>query len=118
MKTRSSAEAHQPMPLATFHILIALADGDHHGYAIMQDVAERTGGKLNMSPGTLYGSIKRMLEDGLIREIEERPLAGDDERRRYYRITPAGRRAAAAEMSRMSELLNHAYATGLRPKRT
>jgi DNA-binding PadR family transcriptional regulator len=105
------------MPLAMFHILIALADGDRHGYAIMQDVAERTGGKLKMSPGTLYGSIKKMLEDGLIEEIEERPLAGDDERRRYYRITTMGRRAAGTEMERLSQLLNQAYATSLKPKR-
>lgn len=110
------AEA-QPLPLAVFHILIALADEDRHGYAIMQDVAQRTGGKLKMSPGTLYGAIKRMLEDGLILEIEERPSTGDDERRRYYRITPSGKRAAAAEMARLSELLNQAYSTGLRPRK-
>jgi DNA-binding PadR family transcriptional regulator len=66
-----------------------------------------------MSPGTLYGSIKRMLEEGLIREIEERPAEGDDERRRYYRITPAGRAAAAAEMTRIAELLKQARATSL-----
>jgi DNA-binding PadR family transcriptional regulator len=107
----------QPLPLAMFHILLALADGDRHGYAIMQDVAERTGGRLKMSPGTLYGSIKKMLEGGLIEEIEERPLAGDDERRRYYRITTTGRHAAVAEMARLSELLNQAYATGLKPER-
>ncbi|MGH9630693.1 MAG: PadR family transcriptional regulator [Bryobacteraceae bacterium] len=119
--TRSSSaqerDSFPPLPPAIFHILIALADSDRHGYAIMQDVAARTNGKLKMSPGTLYGSIKRMLEEGLIEEIEDRPAVGDDERRRYYRITKPGRRTAAAEMARLSDLLEQAQATGLRPKR-
>jgi DNA-binding PadR family transcriptional regulator len=106
-----------PLPSAVFHILIALAEEDRHGYAIMQEVAERTQGKLKMSPGTLYGSIKRMLEDGLIEELAERPEVGDDERRRYYRITKMGRQAAGAEMARLSALLEQAYATGLRPSK-
>ena len=76
---------------ATFHILLALADEDRHGYAIIQDVAERTGGELKLSAGTLYRSIQRMLEQGLIVETRERPAPeDDDERRRYYRITPDG----------------------------
>ena len=102
-----------PLPTPVFHILIALADGDRHGYGIMQDVADRTGERLRMSPGTLYGSIKRMLEQGLIQEREERPSLGDDERRRYYRITDLGRQAAQAEMARMEEALSHARQNGL-----
>jgi DNA-binding PadR family transcriptional regulator len=104
------------LPVPVFHILIALADQDCHGYAIMQDVAARTRGKLKMSPGTLYGSIKRMLEQGWIIEIDKRPASGDDERRRYYRITPAGRRIAAADMNRMAELLSQAKSTSLRTR--
>jgi DNA-binding PadR family transcriptional regulator len=102
-----------------FHILIALADRDRHGYGIMQDVAARTGGKLRLSAGTLYGLIKRLLEDGLITELREnqRPeKPQDDERRRYYRLTPAGRKAAKAEVNRMAELLEQARAYGLAAK--
>ena len=77
-----------PLPVATFHILVAVADQDRHGYAIMQDVAARTNGALKLSPGTLYGSIRRMLEEGLIVELSDRQRPDeDDERRRYYRIT-------------------------------
>jgi DNA-binding PadR family transcriptional regulator len=101
-----------------FHILLALAPGDQHGYAIMQDVAERTNGKLRLSPGTLYGSIKRMLERGLIIELREdqRPKH-DDPRRRYYRLTASGRKAMLAETRRMEQLLEQARAYGLAPKR-
>ena len=100
------------MAPATFHILIALADQPLHGYGIMLDIAERSAGKVKLSPGTLYGSIKQMLEDGLIEEIAGR--ADDDERRRYYRLTREGREAARQEMARMSALLNHARLTSLR----
>jgi DNA-binding PadR family transcriptional regulator len=103
------------LPPPVFHILIALADQERHGYAIMQDVAARTGGSLKMSPGTLYGSIKRMLEEGLIDEIEERPAFGDDDRRRYYRITSTGRHVASQEMERLTDILKQARATSLRP---
>jgi DNA-binding PadR family transcriptional regulator len=99
-----------------FHILIALADRDQHGYGIMQDVAARTGGKLRLSAGTLYGLVKRLLEDGLIVELREsqRPeKSQDDERRRYYRLTPLGRKAAKAEVNRMAELLEQARTYGL-----
>lgn len=107
-----------PLPPAVFHILIALAEGDRHGYAIMRDVAERTDGRLRMSPGTLYGSIKRMLEQGLIEEVRERPPADeDDERRRYYRLSRFGRRTALAEAARLSALLKQARAHGLTPQR-
>lgn len=102
-----------PLPAPFFQILVALAAGDAHGYAIMQDVEERTNGKLRLSPGTLYGSIKRMLELGLIQE--SRRKAGEDERRRAYKITDTGRRAARAEASRMAETLRYAKASGLTP---
>jgi DNA-binding PadR family transcriptional regulator len=103
----------RPMAPAAFQILIALADQPLHGYGIMLDIAERSDGKVKLSPGTLYGSIKQMLADGLIEEIADRPAAGD-ERRRYYRLTREGREAARHEMARMSALLNHARLTSLR----
>ena len=106
-----------PLPPATFHILLALADEDRHGYAIIQDVEARTGGELTLSAGTLYRSIQRMLEQGLIVEPRERPApALDDERRRYYRITPFGA-VARAEARRLSQLLKMARARGLAPER-
>jgi DNA-binding PadR family transcriptional regulator len=101
------------MAPAVFQILIALADQPLHGYGIMLDIAERSDGKVKLSPGTLYGSIKQMLEDGLIEEVGGQ-RAGDDERRRYYRLTREGREAARKEMARMSALLNHARLTSLR----
>ena len=103
----------RPMAPAVFQILIALADRPLHGYGIMLDIADRSDGKVKMSPGTLYGSIKQMLEDGLIEEMDSRPAA-DDERRRYYRLTRDGRDAARQEMARMSALLGHARLTSLR----
>jgi DNA-binding PadR family transcriptional regulator len=107
-----------PLPRAAFHILVALADQDRHGYAIMQDVASRTDGQLKLSPGTLYGSIKRLLEAGLIVEIDERKgHATDDERRRYYRITRFGRDVAQAEADRLTDLLRQARAAGLIARR-
>lgn len=106
-----------PLPPAVFHISIALAAGDMHGYAIMQDVMERTQGKLRLSPGTLYGSIKRMLSEGLIEESDERPDAAlDDERRRYYRLTHFGRAVASVEAARIAALLSQARARKLSPK--
>jgi DNA-binding PadR family transcriptional regulator len=105
-----------PLPPATFHILVALADEDRHGYAIMQDVAERTGGALRLSAGTLYRSIQRMLEQGLVTEVFARPArALDDERRRYYRLTPFGRAVAKAEAGRLAQMLALARARGLAP---
>jgi DNA-binding PadR family transcriptional regulator len=103
-----------PLPAATFHILIALAREDRHGYAVMQDVEERTGGALRLSAATLYRSIQRMLDQGLIRETRDRPAPElDDERRRYYRITPLGEAVARAEARRMSEMVQMARAQGL-----
>ena len=103
-----------PLSLAVFHILIALADRDRHGYSIMQDVSARTGGKVQLSAGTLYSSIRRMLEQGLIEELRDSPdPSSTDERRRYYRVTRFGKRVAAAEAERLSALLQQARATGL-----
>jgi DNA-binding PadR family transcriptional regulator len=102
----------------TFHILVALADGDRHGYSIMQEVGERTGGKVRLSPSTLYSAVKRLLEEGYIEELEERPdPAHDDERRRYYRLTKTGRRAAMDEARQLEKLLSDARSAGLAPKR-
>ena len=105
------------VPLPVLHILVALADGELHGYAIMQDVVARTDGGVRLGPATLYGSIKRMLHDGLIEELDERPDSDDDDvRRRYYRITPHGRRIAKEEIGRLATLVRHARAAGLVPK--
>jgi DNA-binding PadR family transcriptional regulator len=107
-----------PLPAATFHILLAVADEDRHGYAIIQDVAARTDGELRLSAGTLYRSIQRMLDQGLIVEPRERPLPQlDDERRRYYRITPLGRAVAEAESRRMAQLVRMARNRGFAPGR-
>jgi DNA-binding PadR family transcriptional regulator len=103
-----------PLPTAVFHILIALADRDRHGYSIMQDVAARTGGKVQLSAGTLYSSVRRMLEQGLIEELAESPdPSSTDERRRYYRLTRFGKRVAAAEVERLNAMVKQARATGL-----
>ena len=107
-----------PLPAATFHILLAVADEDRHGYAIIQDIEARTNGELRLSAGTLYRSIQRMLEQGLIVEPRERPLPElDDERRRYYRITPFGRAVAEAEARRMAQLVRMARHRGFAPGR-
>jgi DNA-binding PadR family transcriptional regulator len=111
-------EALLPLPPATFHILLSLAAEDRHGYAIIQDVAARTGGDVRLSAGTLYRSIQRMLEQQLLVEIDERPLPeDDDERRRYYRITALGEAVARAEARRLSELVRLARASGFVPRR-
>jgi DNA-binding PadR family transcriptional regulator len=115
---REEVEALLPLPLATFHILLALCDDDRHGYAILQEVARRTGGELRLSAGTLYRSIQRMLEQGLLQERRERPAPEqDDERRRYYRITPFGSAVARAEAERLNALVRLARAVGLAPGR-
>lgn len=105
-----------PLPSATFYILLSVAEEDRHGYAIIQDVAARTDGALKLSAGTLYRSIQRMLEQGLIIETQDRPDPElDDERRRYYRITAFGRAVAHAETSRLSQLLKFARSRGILP---
>jgi DNA-binding PadR family transcriptional regulator len=101
----------QPLPEATFHILMAVADEDRHGYGIIQDVLSSTGGRLKLSAGTLYRSIQRMLEQGLLLETRDRP-EDDDERRRYYRITPLGRDVAKAEAQRLQQLVRLARKSG------
>src|ERR1041385_1128936 len=102
-----------PLPPATCHILLALADEDRHGYAIIQEVAARTGGELTLSAGTLYRSIQRMLEQGLLVETRQRPAPEeDDERRRYYRITPFGIAVARAETRRLTQLVRLARESG------
>ncbi len=113
-----SIDALLPLQPAAFHILVALADEDRHGYAIIQEVAARTGGAVTLSAGTLYRSIQRLLEQGLIHETRERPAPElDDERRRYYRITPLGKAAARAETRRLQRLVELARAHGIRPAR-
>ena len=112
------AEILLPLPPATFHILLAVADEDRHGYAIIRDIAARTAGELKLSAGTLYRSVQRMLEQGLIVEPRERPEPElDDERRRYYRITPFGRAVAEAESRRLAQLVRLARRRGFAPGR-
>jgi DNA-binding PadR family transcriptional regulator len=95
-----------PLPLPIFHMLLALMEGERHGYALKREILQRTGGKLNLGSGALYGSINKMLEQELIEESEERPDSHlDDERRRYYRITALGRRVAQAEAVRLRQLV-------------
>lgn len=96
-----------PLTPAMFHIMLALVDGEQHGYAIMQTVDQLTNGQMKLVPGTLYRSIKKLLDDGLIAEVEDRPDPDlDDERRRYYRLTPFGQRVAAAEVRRLAHLVS------------
>jgi DNA-binding PadR family transcriptional regulator len=109
-KTPEDPQALLPLPPVTFHILASLADGDRHGYAIIQDVAARTDGALRIQAGTLYRSIQRMLEQGLVSEV---PGADeDDERRRVYRLTPFGRAVAKAEARRLAQMVELARAAG------
>ena len=106
-----------PLPPATFHILVAVSGEELHGYAILQDVAARTDGAVQLGAGTLYRSIHRMLEQGLLVESQERPDPElDDERRRYYRITPLGLAVARAEAARLGRLIALARAKGLVPE--
>jgi DNA-binding PadR family transcriptional regulator len=101
------AEDMLPLTAAVLHILLALVDGERHGYGIMQEVTQRAGGQVKMGPGTLYGSIKRMLADGLIEEADERPdPALDDDRRRYYRLTNFGVRVMRVEVLRLQQIVS------------
>jgi DNA-binding PadR family transcriptional regulator len=111
--TLPDPESLLPLPSATFHILMALAAGDRHGYAISQEVAARTGNGMRLGPATLYRSLQRMLEQGLIVETGDRPAPElDDERRRYYHLTPYGESVARAEARRLTELVRLARASG------
>jgi DNA-binding PadR family transcriptional regulator len=110
-------EVYGPLTPAMFHVLLALAGDDLHGYAILKEVDLRTNGKVRLSTGTLYGIIKRLLADGLVVERRTRPAEPqDDERRRYYRLTPLGRQVATAEAERMDEVLAVARARNLLKK--
>jgi DNA-binding PadR family transcriptional regulator len=114
MSKLENVDVHLPLTPAVFHILLALAGGERHGYAIMADVSAATQGEIAMGPGTLYGSIKRMIASKLIEETDERPAPDqDDERRRYYRLTGLGRRVAAAESRRLAKLVQLAQAKGV-----
>jgi len=107
-----------PLQPATFHILMAVADEDRHGYAIIQEVAARTSGQIKLGAATLYRSIQRMLEQGLIVETTHRPAPElDDERRRYYRITPLGKAVATAEAGRLANLVRLARIHGFVPQK-
>jgi DNA-binding PadR family transcriptional regulator len=110
-KDVSSPTNPTPLTTAVFHILLSLGEGERHGYALKREISLRTGGNLKLGPGVLYGSINKMLEQGLIEESDERPDPHlDDERRRYYRITKYGRKVAQAEAARMHELVQLAAA--------
>jgi DNA-binding PadR family transcriptional regulator len=101
---KTQAASFLPLTPAVFHLLLALSDSDRHGYGIAREVAERTGGRVRLGPGTIYGTLNRMLEAGL---VEERPRAPSArERRRYYRITTLGRAVARAEAGRLAELVD------------
>ena len=98
-----------PLKPVAFQILLSLADGERHGYGITQDIAGRTSARMRLEPGNLYRSLKTMLDDGLLEESERRPAPDlDDERRRYYRITPLGRKVAAAELARLEAVVAEA----------
>jgi DNA-binding PadR family transcriptional regulator len=116
MTEKESLDAGLPLQPTAFHILLSLADEDRHGYAIIQDIARRTNGEIKLSAGTLYRSIQRMQEQGLIIETRTRPAPEeDDERRRYYRITPLGKAVAQAEVRRLKALLKMARSCGVVP---
>jgi len=105
-RTDTNPEQLLPLTPAVFHVLLALVDGERHGYAIMQDVAQSTEGQIKMGPGTLYGTLKRLLQAKLVEESDERPDPNlDDERRRYYRLTGLGRRVVEAEAERLAALV-------------
>lgn len=108
-RTDRTPDAHLPLPPATFQILLSLADGERHGYAIMREVADRTNGEMRLGPGTLYGTLKRLLEAGIVEEGRERvdPDVGD-ERRRYYRLTKFGLAVARAEARRLAGMVRAA----------
>jgi DNA-binding PadR family transcriptional regulator len=99
---RFRTDLHLPLTPVAFEILLALADGEQHGYRIMQEVESRSDGQVTLHPGTLYRALARLLESGLIEELDERPTRGDDERRRYYRLSPLGIAVAKAEADRLA----------------
>jgi len=111
MASRESLDLDRYLPLkpVAFQVLLSLSEGERHGYGITQDIAARTSAKMRLEPGNLYRSLKAMLDDRLIEESEKRPAPDlDDERRRYYRITPLGRKVARAEMARLEAMVAEA----------
>ena len=113
----ASVDAFLPLTPPMLHTLVALADGEKHGYAILKEISRRTDGTVRLSAGTLYALVRRATADGLIVESDERPdPALDDERRRYYRLTPLGRRVAAAEIARLESIVEMARAKKLVPR--
>jgi len=115
-ETTSHPKKSPTLTPAAFHIMLVLAGGENHGYAIMREVTEHTNGKMRLGPGSLYGTIKRMLSDGWIEESDERPDPQmDDERRRYYRLTGIGRKLVQAEAERLEQLVNIARGKKLLP---
>jgi DNA-binding PadR family transcriptional regulator len=118
MKPRDP-EALLPLKPVVFQVLLSLSEGERHGYAIVQDIAERSSARLQLEPGNLYRVLQSMLDDALIEESDRRPAPDrDDERRRYYRITPFGRRVASAEAARLSDIVADARARNLLKGRT
>ncbi len=103
-----------PLPQAQFHVLVALTEGERHGYAIMQAVESASNGIVRMGPATLYGTLKRLVDQGLAEELARRPVPDDDQRRRYYRLTGLGERVCAAETERLESMVRMARAN-LRP---
>ena len=114
-KTHFDPEQMLPLTPLSFHILLALADADRHGYGIIKEVRERTDGEMNPGAGTLYAALQRMLDERLIAETDDRPPVGDDERRRYYRLTEIGRQVARAEALRLARLIRIAAEKKLIP---
>lgn len=111
MSKRSTPDDHLPLKLDAFYVLLVLLHGERHGYAIMRETVERSGGRVTLQAGVLYRLLARMLDDGLVVESQRRPAAdADDERRRYYRVTPLGKRTIAAEAERMASLAEAARA--------
>ena len=111
MGKKKVIESYLPLTPAMFHVLLSLADGEKHGYVISKEIARRTNNEVRLSAGTLYGIIKRLLEDGFIEESDERPdFSLDDERRRYYRMTKQGMAMAEAEAERLERVLAMARA--------
>ena len=117
MAPRTRVDAFLPLTTPMLHTLVALADGDKHGYAVLKEIARRTDGAVRLSAGTLYALIRRAEADGLIVETDERPdISLDDERRRYYRLTPLGRKVAAAEIDRLQAIVEMAREKKLVPR--
>ena len=117
MPPRTPAPLPLPLSPAVFHILLALADADHHGYAIMQDVETRTGGMVRIGPGMLYGSIKWLVADGYLEPSPRKARTGDDDRRRYYRLTTAGRALLKAEAARLEAAVGLARERRVLPRK-